>query len=141
MYFSDWSALARFFDEPYLHIKVPHHIGNATLLHRTAIRRFWKGDTPTADDFLKQLRRPSQLDLAIKHLDVTPVQFAISESEIVVTPELVRTAMTVRTVSEAVGVNPDKVLKEIAAIRKNAKAMRSELEHRARDRPTPIVKL
>ena len=69
------------------------------------------------------------------------MQFAISESEIVVTPELVRTAMTVRTVSEAVGVNPDKGLKEIAAIRKNAKAMRSELEHRARDRPTPIVKL
>lgn len=131
VYFTDWSALTRFFDQPYLRIKVPHRIGNATLLHRTAIRKCWKGDTPTADDFLEQLRTPFQLDLSIKHLDVTPVQFAISESEIVVTPELVRTEMTVPSVCEVMGVDADKVLQEIAAVSEKARAKRSDSGGRA----------
>jgi len=101
VHFTDWSALTRFFDQPYFRIKVPHRVGNATLLHRTAIRKFWKGETPTADDFLEQLRNPFQLELSMKHLDVKSVQFAVSEPEIVVTPELVRTEMTTRFVSEA----------------------------------------
>ena len=131
VYFTDWSALTRFFDQPYFRIQVPHRVGNATLLHRTAIRRFWKGETPTVDDFLNQLRKPFQLELSMKHLDVASVQFAVSEREIVVVPELVRTEMTTRSVSEAVGVDADKVLQEIAAISENAKALRSELERRA----------
>jgi hypothetical protein len=131
VHFTDWSALTRFFDQPYLRIKVPHRVGNATLLHRTAIRKFWKGDTPTADDFLGQLRNPFQLELSMKHLEIAPVQFAISEVEIVVTPELVRAEMTTRSISEAVGVDADKVLQEIAAIGENAKSLRSELERRA----------
>jgi hypothetical protein len=131
VHFTDWSALTRFFDQPYFRIKVPHRVGNATLLHRTAIRKFWKGDTPTADDFLEQLRNPFQLELSMKHLDFTSVQFAVSEPEIAVTAELVRTEMTTRSVSEAVGVDADKVLQEIAAISEQAKALRSELERRA----------
>jgi hypothetical protein len=131
VYFTDWSALTRFFDQPYFRIKVPHRVGNATLLHRTAIRKFWKGDSPTADDFLEQLRNPFQLELSMKHLDVTPVQFAVSEPEIVVTPELIRTEMTTRSISEAVGVDADKVLREIAAVSENVKALRSELQRRA----------
>lgn len=131
VHFTDWSALTRFFDQPYFRIKVPHRVGNATLLHRTAIRKFWKGDTPTADDFLKQLRSPFQLELSMKHLDVTLVQFAVSGLEIVVTSELGRTEMTTRSVSDAVGIDADKVLQEIAAISENVKALRSELERRA----------
>ena len=106
VHFTDWSALTRFFDQPYFRIKVPHRVGNATLLHRTAIRKFWKGDTPTADDFLEQLRNPFQLELSMKHLDFTLVQFAVSEPDIAVTPELVRTKMTTRSVSEAVVLTP-----------------------------------
>ncbi len=131
VHFTDWSALTRFFDQPYFRIKVPHRVGNATLLHRTAIRKFWSGDTPTADDFLEQLRNPFQLELSMKHLDVTVVQFAVSEPEIVITPELVRTEMTTRSVCEAIGVDADKVLQEIAAISENAKVLRSEMERRA----------
>ncbi len=133
-YFTDWSALTRFFDQPYFRIKVPHRIGNVTLLHRTAVRKLWKGDTPTANDFLEQLRSPFQLELSIKHLDVAPVQFAISVSELVVTPDLVRTEMTARSICEVMGVDTDKVLQEIAAVSEKAKAMRSKLEPRVGDR-------
>jgi hypothetical protein len=128
VYFTDASALRRFFEQPYFRIKVPHRIANATLLHRTAVRKFWKGSAPTAEDFLEQLRNPFQLDLSMKHLDIHPVQFAVSETEIALTHELIRTEMTARSVCEAVGVNADKVLQEIATITEKAAALRSELE-------------
>lgn len=128
VYFTDWSALTRFFAQPYFRIQLPHRVGNATLLHRVAIRRFWKGEAPTADEFLNQLRRPFQLELFMKHLAVESVNFAVSEREIVVTRELVRTELTARSVSDSLGVDSDKVLQEIAAISENVKALRSELE-------------
>lgn len=53
------------------------------------------------EDFLKQLEEPFQLELSLKHLDGSPLQFALSESEIAVTYELVRTEMTARSVCEA----------------------------------------
>lgn len=131
-YFTDASALTRFFDQPYFRIKVPHRIGAATLLHRTAIKKLWKGDEPTAEDFLKQLEEPFQLELSLKHLDISPLQFGLSESEIAVTYELVRTEMTARSVCEAVGVDADKVLQEIAFISENIATVRAELESRAK---------
>jgi hypothetical protein len=49
---------------------VPHRIGEATLLHRTAIKKMWKEEKPTAEDLLKQLEEPFQLELSIKHLEL-----------------------------------------------------------------------
>ena len=50
--FIDFSILSRFFDQPYLRVKVPHKIGDMVLLHRTAIKKFWQGDAPTAEDLV-----------------------------------------------------------------------------------------
>jgi len=132
VYFTDASALTRFFDQPYFRIKVLHRIGATTLLHRTAIKKLWKGEEPTVEDFLKQLEEPFQLELSLKHLDVSPLQFVLSESEIAVTYELVRTEMTARSVCEAVGVDADKVLQEIALISEKAAAIRTEFGKRAK---------
>ncbi|MBF0180502.1 MAG: hypothetical protein HQM03_10815 [Magnetococcales bacterium] len=128
VYFTDASALTRFFEQPYFRIKVPHHIGSATLLHRTAVKKIWKGDTPTVQDFLGQLRKPFQLELSMKHLDISTMQFFISETEIAMTKELIRTDMTARSVCEAVGVDADSVLQEISSVAENSKTMRSTLE-------------
>ena len=70
VYFTDASSLTRFFDQSYFQIKVPHRIGEATLLHRTAIKKMWKEEKPTAEDLLKQLEEPFQLELSIKHLEL-----------------------------------------------------------------------
>lgn len=130
VYFIDASALTRFFNHRYFRIKVPHRIGTATLLHRTAIKKLWKGEEPTAEDFLKQLEEPFQLELSVKHLDINPLPFSVSESEIAVTYELVRTEMTARSVCEAVGADADEVLQEIARVAENAGVIRAELGKR-----------
>lgn len=128
VYFTDASSLKRFFEQPYLRIKIPHRIGAATLLHRTAVRKFWKKDSPTAEDFIKQLEKPVQIELSAKHLDLNHLHFPLSESEIVETSEVVRTEMTVHSICEAMGADRDKALQEIAQISQEVKKVRSELD-------------
>lgn len=133
VFFSDWSAIARFFDDEYFWIKVPHRVGRATILHRTAIRKIWKGASPAAADFLSQLRGPFQLELLMKHLAVVSAKFGISPTEVVMTSELVRSEMNARSISEAAGMDADDTLRGIALVADNAKEARSELEQRASD--------
>jgi hypothetical protein len=71
VYFTDASTLTRFLQQEYFRVKVPHRIGNATLLHRTALKKFWKGDKPTADDFIRELAKPFPLELSMNHLEMT----------------------------------------------------------------------
>jgi len=137
VYFTDASTLTRFLQQQYFRVKVPHRIGNATLLHRTALKKFWKGDQPTADDFIRELGRPLPLELSMKPLELTDFKFAISSSEEAVIAELTRTPITTRSVCEAVGADPDAAFREIAEVsqqvrklqRKVAKATRSKLEN------------
>lgn len=128
VYFTDASSLKRFFEQPYFRIKIPHRIGQATLLHRTAIRKFWEKDKPTANDFIKQLKKPFQIELSIKHLDINCLDFPLSESEMALTFEVVRTEITVHSVCEAMGVDADKVLKEIAQISKEVNKVRTKID-------------
>ena len=132
VYFADFSMLRRFLDEPYFHISRIYNIGAATFLHRTAIMKLWKGEKPTVEDFLKQLEKPFQLDLLLKHLDIVPLSFGLSKSEAVIVPELARTEMTTRSVCEAVGVDTDTVLQQISLISKNVSAVRAKLDERGR---------
>jgi hypothetical protein len=127
VYFTDASALKRFFDQPYFRIKVAHRIGPATLLHRTALKKLWDGDQPTVDEFLQQLENPFQLELSIKHLEVRPFDFAISQTEAVITQEIVRREMTTSSICEAIGIDANNILQEIALISEKAAAARTEL--------------
>jgi hypothetical protein len=127
VYFTDASTLTRFLQQEYFRVKVPHRIGNATLLHRTALKKFWKGDKPTADDLMRELAKPFPLELSMKHLAPTNFEFAVSTSEQVVTTELTRTPMTTRSVCEAVGADPDAVFREIAEISQQARKLRRKV--------------
>ena len=107
VYFTDFSALRRFFDKPDFGPQTVHRVGGAMLLHRTAIMRLWKGEKPTVEDFLKQLEEPFQLVLLLKHLGTNHLCFHLSESEGVLATELVRTDMTTESICEAVGVDAE----------------------------------
>ena len=128
VYFIDYSMLSRFFDQPYLRVKVPHRIGNTVVLHRTAVKKFWQGDAPTANDLLNQMRRPFQLELMMKHITLKPLQFPIGQTEMVIAPELVREQMSAKSVSEAMGADSDYVLREIAEISEQVRIVRAELD-------------
>jgi hypothetical protein len=135
VYFTDASALTRFLQQQYFRVKVPHRIGNATLLHRTALKKFWKGEKPTADDFIRELAKPFPLELSMNHLELMEFKFAISSSEEVVTTELTRTPMTTRSVCEAVGADPDAVFREIAEISQQARKLRRKIAKPAKRLP------
>ena len=128
VYFIDFSMLRRFFEQPYLRVKVPHRIGNSVLLHRTAIKKFWQGDSPTARDLIAQMTKPFQIELAWRHLNLKPFQFPISKTQIVATHELVREQMSVETVCEVLGADSDYVLREIETISEQARILRSKSE-------------
>ena len=108
--------LFRFFDDPYFRIKVHYRVNNKTLTYRTVVRKLWQGEKPSPEDFLEQLRNPLQLELSIKHLKHKRIQFAISQSEIVITHEVERTEMNASSMCEALGSDPDVLLQEIDAI-------------------------
>lgn len=116
VYFTDASSMKRFFEQPYFHIKIPHRIGDSTILHRTAIKKFWKGEKPEVQEYINQLEKPLQIELSAKHLDLNNMCFPISESELALTVEVVRREMSVNTVCKAMGANADKVLQEIDKI-------------------------
>jgi hypothetical protein len=137
VYFTDASALARFLQQQYFRVKVPHRIGNATLLHRTALKKFWKGDKPTADDFIRWLAKPFPLELSMNHLELVEFEFAVSSSEEVVTTELTRTPMTTRSACEAVGADPDAVFREIAEISQQARKLRRKVAKAAKQLSKP----
>ena len=128
IYFIDFSMLRRFFDQPYLRVKVLHKIGNTKLLHRTAVKSFWQGDCPVASDLLNQMRIPFQLDLMMKHITLKPLQFPIGQTEVVIAPELVREQMSAKSVSESMGVDSDYVLREIAEVTEQVRIVRSKLD-------------
>ncbi len=131
VYFTDASTLTRFLQQEYFRVKVRHQIGKATLLHRTALKKFWKGDKPTADDLMRELTKPFPLELSMEHLELTGFEFAVSSSEEVKTIELTRTPMTTRSVCEAVGADPDVVFREIAEISQQAVKLRRKVATQA----------
>ena len=135
VYFIDSSMLKRFFEQPYIRIKDLHRIGNTNLLHRQVVRKLWGGDFPTVRDFLEQLEKPIQLELAMKHLNVKPQWFPISEKAQVLTRELVCEEMSVQSICNAVGGDTDSVLQEIAAISNEVSVMRAKLDEKHRRTP------
>jgi hypothetical protein len=128
--FTDASSLTRFLEQEHFRIKVPHLIGKATILHRTALKKYWKGDKPTANDLMQELIEPFALNLSVDHLEMTKIDFAISPKEEVIRPELSRKPMTTRSACEAVGADADVALKEIAEVTRQAGRVRRKVARR-----------
>jgi hypothetical protein len=131
-YFTDASALTRFFGEPYFSIQSPHRIGGNTVIDRIAIKKLWQGDRPTAIDFIEHLESPHQLMLAAKHLDVKSIGFELSAIVGATSLELYRTQYTTRSICEAVGCDPGSVDKTIAEHAQMAAEIRQKLQAEGR---------
>ena len=94
------------------------------MLHSRAVKRIWEGETCSARDLLTQLDKPFQLDIAFRHVDLNQWQFQLSNTEIVLTYELVRNEMTAQSVCEVLGADADDILREIASVSDSAARVR-----------------
>ncbi len=128
VYFTDASALMRFFNEAYFYINVPHHIGSATILHRTAVKKIWARERPVPTDLIEQMEHPFQVELLLKHLEVRPLDFGLSDTEHVITYALTHKKMDTRSICEAFGVNHKSVLEKMETIADSAEEVRSKFE-------------
>lgn len=129
VYFMDFSMLSRFFEEPYLKVKMPHTVGDFTVLHRVGVKKFWSGDAPTAEDLLDQMRCPFQLELTAGHLGYRAVTFPIGSAEVALVPELVREELSVESVCKIMNVNPEYVRREIEDFSSHVQKLRVEMDN------------
>jgi hypothetical protein len=118
VYFTDASALKRFFENRYLRQVAAHNLPNGRrLLHRSALMSFWEGDKPTPEDFLRQLRAPFQIDLMRAHMSVEELQFGLGPTTMGLSHEHTRTAPTQESVANFAGAN-------LAVLRKEQRQMK-----------------
>lgn len=127
VYFTDFSALGRFFAERHLRIVVPHFIGDARILHRIAIRDVWGGDRPSAQGLIAMLDNPPQIELLMRFVDFAQFDFQAGLDTVVTTQDLMLQPMTSESVCKAFGIPSEAVEKEISDIAKEARRLRQSL--------------
>jgi hypothetical protein len=107
VYFTDWSVIRRFFQGRYIHAKTMHRLTDqAKLMHRSAVRSLWQGEEPSADDLIRALEDPLQVDLVAKHTRVHESTFPIDPETIVLSREFMRENTTTDSFSEAMCARP-----------------------------------
>ncbi len=108
--FVDFSGLRRFFQERYFHLKTPFQVDEGVMLVlRTAMHDMWAGPAPSVEAFLRHLDDPFQLQLILAHTVTGWKQFAVAQGHLVIAEELQRTALTVESYANAVGVSPERI--------------------------------
>ena len=118
VYFTDASAIKRFFQERYFHIKTPHQISDrARVLHRTATHSLWRGDEPCPEDLIQQFENPFQLQLMRKHIQTISRPFGIGVKDFVAAGEFFRTEITIESYSDIVGISSDKIRDEMEKVK------------------------
>lgn len=118
VYFTDASAIKRFFQERYFHIKTPHQINDeARVLHRTAVHSLWSGNEPCPEDFIKQLEDPFQLQLMRHHIQIISRPFGIGTGDIVAAGEFFRSEITIESYSDLVGISSEKIREEMERVK------------------------
>jgi hypothetical protein len=135
-YVTDMSAVTRFFSERYLHVISPHRpTAGATVLHRTALKSFWKEDEPAPEDLLRQFEEPFQLALLSAHIETCVIRFPLGEGTVVECDEFVQKEFSVDSVAEFCGADAGwarKEMKAVAGLVQKAK-MRSDKKKARRD--------
>ena len=76
--FYDASALGRFFEERYLHIKTWHRGAKVDLMHRVAIKDLWLEDEPTPERLIDEINDPVQVKMDASHIDIQPLGLVFS---------------------------------------------------------------
>jgi len=131
VYFTDTSALKRFFEERYCYIKTPHQITkNAKVLHRTAVHSQWEANHPSPEDLIKQLDDPFQVKVVQAHTELGVAPFAIGATEAVMAYDFCRTEMSVESYCDMAGVSPKTVRKEMNSVRKQVSKVRKKHKRR-----------
>lgn len=79
-YIMDYSSVGRFLQTPTLFLKMPMEVGNARVLWRHHVKKFWAGERPTASEFLEAMDVPWQLKSLAKTFSLEHGRYQLSQS-------------------------------------------------------------
>lgn len=114
VYFTDMSALTRFFEDRHLRVIRPHNLeGGHRILHRVALKSLWAGDRPTPDDLMRQLEDPIQIKMISERLAIEYQWTRIADRGVAVHPRIVLQPDTVDAAVARFGANPKRVREEM----------------------------
>ena len=114
VYFTDMSALTRFFEDRHMRMTRPHNLGNGRrILHRVALKSLWAGDRPTPQDFLRQLEDPIQIKMISERLAIEHQWTKVADRAVAVHPRLVLQPDTVDAAVARFGADPKRVREEM----------------------------
>lgn len=129
VYFTDASALKRFFQDRYFHINSPHRISDKIrVLHRTATHSLWKGDEPCPEDLIQQFENPFQLKLMREHVQTISRPFGIGTHDIASAGEFFRTEISIESYSDMVGVSSKTIREEMDKVKRYVKEISDKQE-------------
>lgn len=107
VFFTDNSALARFFQGRHLHEPTTAAIdGSGGRTPAVPLHSQWSGSAPTAEDLLVQLRDPIQFKLLAASIELRQDYFELDQSTLALTAELTRHAIEVPTSPPAITAPP-----------------------------------
>lgn len=114
VYFTDASALGRFFSDRNSNVVRYHRVGPAVLKHRIPTRAQWKGEAPDADDFMAHLENPLQLEIMRAHFRIEPQGFQIGPALYALTQRPRRKEMTLDSMAAIGGITAKQIEDEQA---------------------------
>jgi hypothetical protein len=134
IYFYDSSAMVKFFEEGVITLQMPVTVAeNITILRRHSLP-LWTGAAPTADDFLKQLENPTQVQMFEDEWDIAAPLALLSKQLGVVNPFLKRKSPDPKRSLKACGMDDAAIENLLADFRKTsqlAAKLREKLKEKA----------
>lgn len=110
-YFYDSSALTKFFDEGFLAIVMPLKIDNQVTIQRRHKFGMWSGAKPTAQDLLKQLTKPLQIQVLEDEWEVDAPLVLLSKELGLISPFLKRKQPDPRRTLKSYGLSDEEITK------------------------------
>ena len=110
VYFTDYSALTRFFENRYFSVAM------APSGDSIPISDIWGSDSPSVAAFLTQLQHPFQVRLGFQHLELNTISFPLSNSVAGQRQELTHSERTTESMCDAMGVDSGPILAQLAEL-------------------------
>lgn len=132
VYVTDASGLRRFFEKRDFHVVRAHNLGGkGKVLHRTGMKRLWKGATPTAADLMAYLDDPFQLRLMAAHLRKEGHGFGLGERTVVGVADVLHDEMSAESTAKVFGIDGKWVEREARDVTRAIGAARKANEWRS----------
>ncbi|NNE56852.1 MAG: hypothetical protein HKN36_01985 [Hellea sp.] len=114
--FYDASALGRFFEDRYLHIKTWHRGAQVDVMHRVGITDLWLAEKPSPERLVDEINDPVQVKIDLAHKDAEPLGLILGDETAAFIAEFVSKPMTDQSMADVFGVDVNSIREQQAEV-------------------------